>query len=154
MNGIFPVDCQAIQLIDRPIKLNDRQQISQIDRQNQDNQIHTDFNTQFQLKVGQSAIVKSRNFELIFLGVTEDSRCPADLNCFESGQIKIALKIAIDGRNLGCLNLANNASIKKLSIKQFNNFLIEFVTVRPYPNSNQIIKTPDYIITLIVKKQT
>ena len=128
----------------------DPQQISQADLHKQKRLVYTDFKTNFQLKIGQAAIVKSDNFELVFLGVVKESRCPADLNCFESGQVNIAVKIIAKGHSLGNSQLINNASRKDLGIKQVSNYLIEFVKVEPCPKNTQRIKPSDYVITLIV----
>lgn len=151
LSSIFIVDCQAFQLVNQQKKFN-CQQMSQTDNQKQKKLINTDFNTQFQLKVNQIAIIKSKKFEITFLDVVEDSRCPSDVNCFESGQIKIAVKVVVNDRDLGDLNFINNTSKKNLSIKQVDNYLIEFVKAEPYPKSTQTINNSDYVVTLIVSK--
>jgi hypothetical protein len=147
--SILSVDCQASQLVDRSRRF-DPQQISQADLQKHKRLVYADFQTNFQLKVGQTAIVKSEDFELKFLGVAKDSRCPADLNCFESGQINIAVKITAKGHSLGNSQLVNNASRKDLGTKQVSNYLIEFVKAEPDPKNTQRIKPSDYVVTLIV----
>lgn len=151
LSSIFMVDCQAFQLVNQQKKFN-YQQMSQADNQKPKRLINTDFNTQFQLKAGQIAIIKSANFELTFLDVIEDSRCPSDVNCFESGQIKVAVKVVVNESDLGDLNLLNNTSRENLGIKQVDDYLIKFVKAEPYPRSNQTIMFSDYIITLIVSK--
>lgn len=114
------------------------------------NMIYADFGNQFNLKVNQSAIINSGEVKVTFLEVTEDSRCPSDLNCFWAGQIQVAVNILVNGHNLGTLHLVNNASRKDLSIKKIKKYLIEFVKAEPYPKNNQEIEFSGYIITLAV----
>ncbi|MDV2998039.1 MAG: hypothetical protein N4J56_007744 [Chroococcidiopsis sp. SAG 2025] len=124
--------------------------IDEISTRAQKNMISADVGTQFQLKLSEVASINSGEVELTLLEVTEDSRCPSDLNCFEAGQIQITVKVLVDKQDLGTLNLICNASRKDLAIKQFDNYVIEFVKAEPYPKSNQKIKLSDYIITLVV----
>ncbi len=149
--SIFLGESQASQLVNQPRKIN-YQQMSQTDNQKQKKIIYTDFNNQFQLKVDQIAIIKTEKFKLTFLDIIEDSRCPSDLNCFDSGQIKVAVKVVVNDCDLGDLNLINNTSRKNLGSTKVDDYLIKFVKAEPYPKSTQTIKLSDYIITLIVSK--
>jgi hypothetical protein len=114
------------------------------------NMISADFGEQFQLKICEVARINSGEVELTLLDVTEDSRCPSDMNCFWSGQIQITVKTLVNKRNLGNLNLIYNASRKDLAVKKINNYLIEFIKAEPYPKSNQKIELSDYVFTLVV----
>ena len=116
----------------------------------QENMVYANFGNQFNLKPNQSAIINSGEVKVTFLEVTEDSRCPSDLNCFWAGQIQVFVNILENGHDLGTLRLVNNASRKDLSIKKINKYLIEFIKAEPYPKSNQEIEFSDYIITLAV----
>lgn len=116
----------------------------------QENMVYANFKNQFNLKLNQSAIIKSGEVKVTFLEVTEDSRCPSDLTCFWAGQIQVAVNILVNGHNLETLHLVNNASRKDLSIKKINKYLIEFIKAEPYPKSNQETESSDYIITLAV----
>ena len=111
--------------------------------------VSTELKTSFQLRIGQNAIIKSEDFKLKFLNVVKDSRCPKDLNCFESGQIEIAVEIIVRGRSYKNLQIIHNASHKNSDTIKVNNYSIEFVKAEPYPNT-QTIKTSDYVITLMV----
>jgi hypothetical protein len=116
----------------------------------QENMVYANFGNQFNLKTNQSAIINSGEVKVTFIEVTEDSRCPSDLNCFWAGQIQVSVNILENGHDLGTLHLVNNASRKDLSIKKINKHLIEFIKAKPYPKSNQEIEFSDYIITLAV----
>lgn len=151
-SSMFPANSNASPLNPRQEKINTNLilPIHEISAQVQKSMICADFGTQFQLKVSEIASINSGEVELTLLEVTEDSRCPSELNCFEAGQIQITVKVLVDKQNLGTLNLIYNASRKDLAIKQFDNYVIEFVKAEPYPKSNQEIKLSDYIITLVV----
>lgn len=84
----------------------------------QENMVYANFGNQFNLKLNQSAIINSGEVKVTFLEVTEDSRCPSDLNCFWAGQIQVAVNILRNGHDLGTVPLVNNASRKDLSIKK------------------------------------
>lgn len=117
--------------------------------QAQKSMVHADFGNQFQLKISEVASIKSGEVELTLLEVTEDTRCPSNLNCFEAGQIQITVKVLVNKQDLGTLNLIYNASRKDLAIKQFDNYMIEFVKAEPYPKINQEIELSDYVVTLV-----
>lgn len=112
--------------------------------------IHADFGNQFNLKLNQSAIINSGEVQVTFLEVTEDSRCPSDLNCFWAGQIEVSVNILENGHDLGFLRLVNNESRKDLAIKRISKYLIEFMKAEPFPKRNQHIELSDYIISLTV----
>ena len=40
---------------------------------------------QFNLYIGQTAVIESQNFSIKSLQVTADSRCPSDVECFKPG---------------------------------------------------------------------
>lgn len=114
------------------------------------NMISAGFGEQFQLKIGEVARINSGEVEITLLDITEDSRCPSDLNCFWSGQIQITVKTLLNKRDLGNLNFIYNASRKDLALKNIDNYLIEFIKAEPYPKSNQKIELSDYVFTLVV----
>jgi hypothetical protein len=116
----------------------------------QENMLYANFGNQFNLKLNQSAIINSGELKVTFLEVTEDSRCPSDLNCFWAGQIQVSVNILENDHDSGTLRLVNNASRKDLSTKKINKYLIDFIKAEPYPKSNQEIEFSDYIITLAV----
>jgi hypothetical protein len=149
LNGIFSLNCPASQSVDRSIIFYP-QQISRIDLHQRNKLVDTDFATSFQLRIGQTAIIKSVGFELKFLNVVKDSRCPNDLNCFESGQIEIAVEIIVKDRSYGNLQMIHNASHENLRIIKVNNYLIKFVKAEPYPKNTHRIKASDYVITLMI----
>lgn len=149
LNSIFILNCQASQLVDRSMIFYP-QQISQIYHYQRNKLVSTDFKTSFQLRIGQTAIIKSENFELKFLNVVEDSRCPKNLNCFESGQIEITVEIIVKDRSYGRLQMIRNASHKNSDTIKVNNYLIEFIKAEPYPKNTQRTKASDYVITLMV----
>jgi hypothetical protein len=149
LSAIFEFDCQSVKAIGE-VK-NNCQQMKQAN-QRQKKVLDMCLDASFNLRLGQIANIKSEKFKITFLDVVEDSRCPADIDCYEAGQIKIAVKVVATDRDLGKIDLINNASRENLGIQQVDKYLIKFVKANPYPKSTQKIKISDYVITLIVSK--
>jgi hypothetical protein len=149
LSAIFAFDCQSVKAIGE-VK-NNCQQMKQANKR-QKRLFDACLNTQFNLRLGQVAKIKIEQLKITFLDVVEDSRCPTDINCYESGQIKIAVKVVAKDRDLGKIDLVNNVSRENLSIQQVDKYLIKFVKADPYPESANKIRKLDYVITLTVSK--
>jgi len=108
--------------------------------------------TQFQLKVDQTALIRSENMRIAFLDVAGDSRCPSDVVCIWAGEVSILVNIWKNHQNHGDLILTRGAGKGDQAAKTFDGYSIELVKVEPYPVSIQKIELPDYIITLVVAK--
>ena len=55
--------------------------------------IPAELDVPFQLKINQTGFIKSENIKIFFLNVTEDSRCPSDVECIWPGQVTILINI-------------------------------------------------------------
>jgi hypothetical protein len=114
--------------------------------------ISAELNAPFQLQIDQMAIIKSENIKIIFVNVTEDSRCPSDVECVWEGQVTIVINILKNKQVQGEFNLTSRAGINELAIKEFDEYVIELLVVDPYPISTKKIELEDYITTLNVSK--
>jgi hypothetical protein len=107
----------------------------------------------FQLRIHQKAVLASDNIKIKFLKVTQDSRCPANVQCIWAGQVEIVVKVWENGKNLGEFTLTSKPGSPDSAIKSFgNNFTIKFVGIEPSLSSQQQIKKSDYIAQLVVSK--
>jgi len=111
-----------------------------------------DLDYPFQLKINQVAFIKSENIKIIFINVTEDSRCPSDVDCIWEGQVTIVINIFKNNQFIGEFNLTSRTGYNELSIKEFDGYSISLIKVEPYPISTQIIELTDYIVTFNVSK--
>lgn len=114
-------------------------------------QIIPDLDVPFQLKINQVAFIKSENIKIIFINVTEDSRCPSDVECIWEGQVTIVINIFLNNQFIGEFDLTSRG-VDGLVIKEFDGYSISLIKVEPYPISTQIIELSDYIVTFIVSK--
>ena len=108
--------------------------------------------TQFQLKINQTASIESSNIKVKFLNVTGDSRCPSDVTCVWEGQIKIFVHIIKNNHDLGDFNLTSRGGQKNLALQSFDGYLIQILKVEPYPTSGKRILPSDYVSTFVISK--
>ena len=111
----------------------------------------SDLDVPFQLKINQVVFIKSENIKIIFINVTEDSRCPSDVDCIWEGQVTIVINIFKNNQFIGEFNLTSRG-FDGPAIKNFNGYSISLIKVEPYPISTQIIELTDYIVTFNVSK--
>jgi len=107
---------------------------------------------QFDLKAGQTIIVKSENITVNLLEVTGDSRCPSDVVCIWAGQVSLIVNATKNGENLGDVTLTLGFSNPDLSVKNVGGYYIKVIAVNPYPVSTHKIEQSEYIATLVVSK--
>jgi predicted RecB family nuclease len=111
--------------------------------------ISVNLGSQFDLKEGQVALIASEKIKIKFLKVEEDSRCPSGIQCVWQGQVKIAVNVVKNERDLGEFNLISRVGEEDLAVKTFDGYSIRLIEVAPEPKKNQRLKTSDYIVTLI-----
>ena len=112
----------------------------------------TELNTPFQLKIGQSAQVDPEGITIDFLEVTEDSRCPEDVQCIVAGQVSTLVSITMNGTVQGDYNLTIGSREEGAVAITPNGFTIQLKAVDPYPNTTQPIEPADYIATFLVSE--
>jgi hypothetical protein len=108
--------------------------------------------TQIQLKVNQT--IESDNIKIKFLNVTEDSRCPTGVTCIWEGQVKIAVNIIKNDKNLGNFVLTSRSGQPDMAIQTFDGRSIQVVKVNPYPTSGRKISLSDYVATFIMSNSS
>jgi serpin B len=112
--------------------------------------LQASLNEEFELNVGESAYIPGADFTLRFVGVAQDSRCPADVECVQAGDATILVDISQDGRLITSevLSLASN------EIPMVEGYGVRFVSLAPAPVSTQTIQESGYTATLVVSADT
>jgi hypothetical protein len=112
------------------------------------NYIEIELDQEFEIKVGDSAILANQGLIIKFKAVTEDSRCPIDAICVWAGNAAVTfdLKNSINDK----LTAQLNTYLDPRSIN-FSDVTITLTELNPYPKSNEPIDSDNYIAKLIVK---
>jgi hypothetical protein len=94
------------------------------------------------LAPGATVSVKATSMKVRFVAVTEDSRCPRDVNCIWAGEVKVQL--AVDNSTLEVL--AGGSAVAA-------GYRVTVVRVEPQPVSTARIAPQDYRATLKMEKE-
>ena len=105
-------------------------------------------NERFTLAPGQSVEVDGASFRLEFLGVTGDSRCPADAVCIWGGDAVVHVRALDPGRTDFELHTGDVSQGSAVH----GQVQITLEELQPYPFSSRTIAPGDYRATLIVTR--
>jgi hypothetical protein len=105
-------------------------------------------NQQFTLAPGETATVQDTSLRVQFLGVMNDSRCPADVVCIQGGDALVTIRVMDGGRNEYQLHTGDES---QASITH-NGHRISLVQVQPYPFSSRTIRAEEYRATFTVAR--
>jgi hypothetical protein len=100
--------------------------------------------TFLELQVGTSAT--NGEIRVAFDAVTEDSRCPTDVQCVWEGNGGI--RLTLTGGDQTGVFIVNSSSDPRLV--GFQGFALGFSDLRPYPVSTQAIDPDDYVATISI----
>lgn len=108
----------------------------------------------FKLGVNQTAYLLPADLVFRFVNVTEDSRCPSDVQCIWAGQVSILIEYsrASTGQSLGNFTLTLMGSSSTEISTTIEGYLVKLARVDPYPVSTEQIQPSNYVATLIVLK--
>ena len=115
-------------------------------------EINAELDTPFQLKIGQSAQIASEALSIDFLEVTEDSRCPEDVECIVAGKVSTLISISANDAVRGDYNLTIGRSEDDSTVTTPNGFTLHLEAVAPHPTTSQPIDRADYIATLFLSE--
>jgi hypothetical protein len=110
-------------------------------------------NEAFALAGGQDAVIAGEKMRLRFDEVLEDSRCPAQVECFWTGQARIAIVVqpAASTPTTAAFN-TNPAPGQNVQMAQVGEYAIELVSLDPYPQSpDDALALEQYRATLVVR---
>lgn len=106
------------------------------------------FNQFCNLAFEESATITKGNFEIEFIDLVEESRCPTNLDCIWEGRAVVSL--ALIGVETINIELATENSIDgtgKLTAIH-NNHLIKLLTINPQPINDVLVPEEDYEVVL------
>jgi hypothetical protein len=103
-------------------------------------------NAQLVLAPGQTGAVPATSIQLRFVGVSGDSRCPADALCIQGGDAIVQLDVVAGGGTSARyeLHTANSQPA------QYGSLTISLLELNPYPFSSRPFSPSEYRATLSV----
>lgn len=107
---------------------------------------------EFQLKVGEKALVKDINLVLAFNRIIEDSRCPRNVYCFWSGRVIVEISITKRDQRAWTTMLIMPGDEKR-ELDGYIIMLLEVEPQREYPDKVTIPRS-SYEITLKISKKS
>lgn len=106
-------------------------------------------NTQFDLSPGQEARIQGTAVTVRFSRVSDDSRCPVDVQCVWAGNAVVHLSLT--STQSGSVESALNTTLDPKAVS-FGGLSIRLVGLRPAPRSGSRIADADYVATLEATK--
>jgi hypothetical protein len=117
--------------------------------------------TEFILAPGQSALIEEADLTLTLLSVSNDERCPSEIECFASGPVTLTISAQKGSREPTEFILQTFTDYKGQSPKMefegiqdrvtFEGYQIKVASVLPYPaKSTTEIADADYRVSLLV----
>jgi hypothetical protein len=109
---------------------------------------------QFTLNGGQEAVIVGQNLRLRFTDVLEDSRCPSEVECFWTGQARIAVLVTPAGSSPTTVDFNTNpAPAQNVQTAQVDRYTISLKSLDPHPRTpDDPISFEDYRATLLVHR--
>lgn len=110
---------------------------------------------EFILGAGQEAVSGGDDLRVRFSDVLEDSRCPTEVECFWTGQARIAVLIEPAGRPAATADFNTNpAPGQNAQTVRVDDYTVELKALDPYPRTpDEPISFEDYRATLLVQRQ-
>jgi len=105
-------------------------------------------NNPFTLAPGEAALLQPAGLRIQFVGVTGDSRCPADAFCIQLGDAAVHLRI-VDAGAPTDYELHTGGSQR--ATVAHRDLRVELLQLQPYPFSNRVINPSDYRATIVVR---
>jgi hypothetical protein len=109
---------------------------------------------EFILAGGQEATIRGEDLRLRFTEVLEDSRCPTQVECYWTGQARIAVLVQPPGREPTTVQFNTNpAPGQNVQKAQVGEYTVSLQSLDPYPQtSDESIALEQYRATLVVHK--
>ena len=106
------------------------------------------FGTQFQLRPNQSAHFNNQ-FQVQFLAISEDSRCPTDALCIQPGEAIAEFQLSQQDQAQQVRLTLKPAQVD-LAITEFQGHTLQLLEVHPQRITTQSLDPADYTVTLVV----
>jgi hypothetical protein len=99
--------------------------------------------SEFDISVGQQARIQGSEIVIRFRGVTNDSRCPSDVQCVWAGNAVAGFDLSGAGQSDAALNTTLDPKFVR-----YGGYTITLVGLKPVPKSGSAIPSLDYVATL------
>ena len=107
--------------------------------------IQAEVGREFDIAVGQEAKLQGSNVVIRFRGVTNDSRCPSDVQCVWAGNAVAGFDLSGAAQSDASLN----TTLDPKSVS-YAGYTIALVGLKPTPKSGSTIPALEYVATLRV----
>ena len=113
---------------------------------------HIEPDRNFSLRAGESAPARDGTLRIGFEGVTADSRCPKGEQCVWAGDVtaRVWLQHGSGPRETRELHIAPSAA---QAVRVLDHDM-RLVQIDPYPVSGKPIAKADYVVTLVLSRQS
>ncbi len=115
-------------------------------------EITANLGQEVELRIGQTVSVEGEQFEVNFVEVVNDSRCPEGATCIWQGEVSCIVEITYF-ESLYHKTLTQPGLTQEASRDLFEEYSITF-NVRPYPELGRDIKTDEYRLQLVIGKNS
>jgi hypothetical protein len=120
-----------------------------------DDKISATMGETFELAINDIAYIESADLLVHFVNVTEDSRCPSDVQCIWAGQVTVVIELRQNSTNteLGNLSLTMSGASNPPT-STIEGYKIKLLRVDPYPISTRPLQISDYRVTLLISYES
>jgi hypothetical protein len=101
------------------------------------------------LRQGQKKTSRASHVTLSFVSVTDDSRCPVDVDCIWAGNAKVHVKVT-DPSGFSQMMVMNTTAGPKGD--QLNGWAVYLTSLTPAPKSNRKITQRSYTATFTITR--
>lgn len=112
--------------------------------------VDTTMDSDFTLRVGQTARVSSEDIEITFLSVASDSRCPKGEMCVWAGDAVLQISVRFRGQEFGQYELHTNE--REGAAASFGEFHVRLVALSPAAIAEKTIAANEYVALLRVAR--
>lgn len=126
----------------------------QMSREAEADPIEPSLGQEFVVGGGQEAVLRRNDLSVRFSELLEDSRCPTDVECFWTGQARIAVIVQPTGRpSTAAYFNTNPAPGENVQSVRAGDYSVELKSLEPYPRTpDDPISFSDYRATLLVQR--
>lgn len=103
----------------------------------------------FDLRVGETALLEGEDLRVGFERVSEDSRCPAGVQCVWEGDAVAHVSLVKDAREKSTHALHTSGRFAQQA--SYLGYRVVLVGLAPYPKASRPIPPRDYVATLRVE---
>ena len=102
---------------------------------------------EFELRIGEEALLDGGQLSVTFTDLLADSRCPADVTCVQEGNAEIEILVQGDE---GERRISLNTSRNMTRSERYGLYRITLTQLVPYPRTDRPVENRDYGATLII----